>query len=56
MSGRPQALAAPGYLWDLITTPEIRPANFAHIRIDGGLIGGASLTPEDFLKIIASAL
>lgn len=34
-----QALAAPGYLWDLLTTPEIRPANFAHIRIDGGLIG-----------------
>lgn len=34
-----QALAAPGYLWDLATTPEIRPANFAHMRIDGGLIG-----------------
>lgn len=34
-----QALAAPGYLFDLMTTPEIRPANFAHIRIDGGLIG-----------------
>ncbi|MGQ0532104.1 MAG: alpha-hydroxy acid oxidase [Caulobacteraceae bacterium] len=34
-----QTLAAPGYLWDLITTPEIKPANFAHMRIDGGLIG-----------------
>jgi L-lactate dehydrogenase (cytochrome) len=34
-----QALAAPSYLWDLMTTPEIRPANFAHMRIDGGLIG-----------------
>jgi L-lactate dehydrogenase (cytochrome) len=34
-----QALAAPRYLWDLATTPEIRPANFAHMRIDGGLIG-----------------
>lgn len=34
-----QALAAPGYLLDLMTTPEIRPANVAHIRIDGGLIG-----------------
>jgi L-lactate dehydrogenase (cytochrome) len=34
-----QALAAPGYLWDLMTTPEIKPANFAHMRIDGGLIG-----------------
>jgi len=34
-----QALAAPGYLWDLATTPEIRPANFAHMKIDGGLIG-----------------
>lgn len=34
-----QALAAPAYLFDLISTPEIRPANFAHIRIDGGLIG-----------------
>lgn len=34
-----QALAAPGYLWDLMTTPEIRPANFSHMRIDGGLIG-----------------
>ncbi len=33
-----QALAAPGYLWDLMTTPEIRPANFARIKIDGGLI------------------
>jgi L-lactate dehydrogenase (cytochrome) len=34
-----QALAAPGYLWDLATTPEIRPANFGRMRIDGGLIG-----------------
>ncbi len=34
-----QALAAPSYLWDLVTTPEIRPANFGHMRIDGGLIG-----------------
>lgn len=34
-----QALTAPGYLWDLMTTPEIRPANFVHLRIDGGLIG-----------------
>jgi L-lactate dehydrogenase (cytochrome) len=34
-----QSLAAPGYLWDLLTTPEIVPANFAHMRIDGGLIG-----------------
>jgi len=34
-----QALAAPGYLWDLMTTPEIRPANFVHMKIDGGLIG-----------------
>jgi L-lactate dehydrogenase (cytochrome) len=34
-----QALAAPGYLWDLMTTPEIKPANFGHMRIDGGLIG-----------------
>lgn len=34
-----QALAAPGYLWDLATTPEIQPANFAGMRIDGGLIG-----------------
>jgi L-lactate dehydrogenase (cytochrome) len=34
-----QALAAPGYLWDVATTPEIKPANFAHMRIDGGLIG-----------------
>jgi len=24
--------------------------------IDGGLIGGASLVPEDFLKIVSSAL
>jgi L-lactate dehydrogenase (cytochrome) len=34
-----QALAAPGYLWDLMTTPEIRPANFVHMKIDGGWIG-----------------
>lgn len=34
-----QALAAPGYLWDMMTTPPIRPANFAHLKIDGGLIG-----------------
>jgi L-lactate dehydrogenase (cytochrome) len=34
-----QTLAAPAYLWDLMTTPEIRPANFAQMRIDGGLIG-----------------
>lgn len=34
-----QALAAPRYLWDLATTPEIRPANFSHLKIDSGLIG-----------------
>lgn len=34
-----QALAAPSYLWDLATTPQIRPANFGHMRINGGLIG-----------------
>jgi L-lactate dehydrogenase (cytochrome) len=34
-----QALARPGYLWDLATTPKITPANFAHMRIDEGLIG-----------------
>jgi L-lactate dehydrogenase (cytochrome) len=34
-----QTLARPGYLWDLMTTPRITPANFAHVRIDGGLIG-----------------
>jgi L-lactate dehydrogenase (cytochrome) len=34
-----QALAAPAYLWDLITTPHIAPANFARMRINGGLIG-----------------
>jgi len=33
-----QVLARPGYLWDLLTTPDIGAANFAHIRIDGGLI------------------
>lgn len=33
-----QALARPGYLWDLATTPRITPANFANIDIDGGLI------------------
>lgn len=33
-----QALARPGYLWDLATTPRIAPANFAHIDIGGGLI------------------
>jgi L-lactate dehydrogenase (cytochrome) len=34
-----QTLARPGYLWDLATTPHITPANFAHVKIDGGLIG-----------------
>lgn len=33
-----QTLARPGYLWDLMTTPRIGPANFAHINIDGGLM------------------
>jgi L-lactate dehydrogenase (cytochrome) len=33
-----QALARPGYLRDLATTPRITPANFAHMRIDEGLI------------------
>lgn len=33
-----QALARPGYLYDLFSTPQIGPANFAHVRIDGGLI------------------
>ncbi|HRO04803.1 MAG TPA: alpha-hydroxy acid oxidase, partial [Terricaulis sp.] len=33
-----QALARPGYLWDLATTPRISPANFAQVDIGGGLI------------------
>jgi L-lactate dehydrogenase (cytochrome) len=33
-----QALARPGYLWDLATTPRIGAANFTHLRIDGGLM------------------
>jgi L-lactate dehydrogenase (cytochrome) len=34
-----QALARPGYLWELMTTPQIGAANFAHMRIEGGLMG-----------------
>src|SRR5262245_42395801 len=33
-----QTLARPGYLWDLMTTPRIGAANFAHIKINGGLM------------------
>lgn len=33
-----QALAAPGYMWDMATTPPITAANFAHMKIDGGLV------------------
>jgi L-lactate dehydrogenase (cytochrome) len=33
-----QVLKRPGYLWDLMTTPHISPANFGHIDIGGGLI------------------
>jgi L-lactate dehydrogenase (cytochrome) len=33
-----QVLARPGYLWDLAPTPSLQPANFAHIRMAGGLI------------------
>lgn len=33
-----QVMGRPGYLWDMATTPQISPANFAHIQIDGGLI------------------
>jgi L-lactate dehydrogenase (cytochrome) len=33
-----QTLSRPGYLWDLITTPHIGPANLAHMRIDAGLM------------------
>jgi len=33
-----QTLARPGYLWDLMTTPRITAANFAHIKLDEGLI------------------
>lgn len=33
-----QALARPGYLWDLMTTPEIGPANFMHMAVEGGVI------------------
>jgi len=33
-----QVLKRPVYLWDLMTTPHIAPANFAHMKIDGGLI------------------
>lgn len=33
-----QTLGRPGYLWDLATTPQITPANFAHVRMDQGMI------------------
>lgn len=33
-----QTLARPGYLWDLMTTPAIGPANFMHMAVDGGVI------------------
>jgi len=33
-----QALAAPAYMADLFTTPPITAANFAHMKMDGGLI------------------
>lgn len=33
-----QALAAPRYMADLFTTPPINAANFAHLKMDGGLI------------------
>jgi L-lactate dehydrogenase (cytochrome) len=33
-----QTLARPGYLWNLMTTPRITAANFAHIKLDEGLI------------------
>jgi L-lactate dehydrogenase (cytochrome) len=33
-----QTLARPGYLWDLMTTPAIGPANFMHLAVEGGVI------------------
>ena len=33
-----QALARPGYLYDLMTTPRIGPANFTHIKMESGLV------------------
>jgi L-lactate dehydrogenase (cytochrome) len=33
-----QALAAPAYMWDLFTTPPITAANFAHLKMETGLI------------------
>lgn len=33
-----QTLARPFYLWDLMTTPEIGPANFMHMAVEGGVI------------------
>jgi L-lactate dehydrogenase (cytochrome) len=33
-----QALARPGYLWDLATTPPIKAANFAHLTFQGGIM------------------
>jgi L-lactate dehydrogenase (cytochrome) len=33
-----QALSAPKYMFDLFTTPPITAANFAHMKIEGGLI------------------
>jgi len=33
-----QALAAPAYMWDLLTTAPITAANFAHLKIESGLI------------------
>lgn len=33
-----QAAAAPAYMWDLATTPPITAANFAHMKMETGLI------------------
>ncbi|GAM97112.1 L-lactate dehydrogenase [alpha proteobacterium U9-1i] len=33
-----QTLARPSYLWDVLTTPPIGPANFMHLAVEGGVI------------------
>ena len=54
MFGEVIAAATP-ILYGGSVTPETAPGLFSQPDVDGGLVGGASLKADAFLKIVAAA-
>ena len=47
-----QVLARPGWLWDLIRSPKIKPANFTHMRKQGSEAGVIGFVNQQFSRSV----